>query len=1304
MKNNNVSNNYIGIAVINRGSTEDYLTYNNTIENNTIFNNSIPKVNGSDDTLRGGILIGGILNGTSNDTLKNNSLIDNEIGIRIKNSNDLTITENSVVSSNTYGLLLINSSNCDINNNYIYGCAGNGSSGEVFGIGIIMVESSNNNISSNNVSENWNGIFLIDSSQNILDNNIANNNIYAPVASDVGPPNTGFYLENSSDNTFIKNTANNNNYGMFLSNSDYNTLINNTANNNTGIEGDEIYLSGGILLTDSSQNTLSGNTASNNDYGVYLISFSSNILYHNNLVDNTVDNAYDTSGNNQWDNAYPSGGNYWSDYSGGDQFTGPNQNLLGSDGIGDVPYDITGSGAQDEYPLMEPWNEQNKIQIGVLVDLSSWLSDYGIDVKKVIEIARDDVNNYLIATNEPYRVELFIEDTQASPSEALNKTQFLYNNGVRQIIGPLGTQEFIYILDFTNSSKIILASPSSTGPPQWLGITDPEERIYSFRFTPNDLFEAKAIAKVTESIGIKAVVILYIDNPWGSGLNESVVSELEGYNIEVNEIVKYPDQVPTDYTPYITSLENAVQSLGNQYNDSEIAVIAIDFGELSNILEQVPYGSVLLKSTWIGGETVIYQSMPCDKVNSVNLYSPIFESKGEGYEELNETFYNLYGTTPKGYSLNAYDALWILALANVENKEFDPDKIAEKISLVSENYSTGHDARSVSGNITFDEFNDRISGNYSIYAIKDCNWVNIGSWNIDTDTIDIDVDHQPTIDPVHNINKGTNYTTIQAAIDDASPGDEIHVDSGTYYENVDITKQLTLRGVDTNGGVPKVDAGGSGNAITLNADGILLEGFTARNGDNGIKIISSNNILIGNNASNNNDIGLQLCYSNNNILSYNNATGNYHGIELSYSINNTLTSNNVFYNSESGIELGYSSNNTLIDNDVSHNNDSGIELEPFSNNNTLNRNNVINNSKFGIELDSSDNNMLSSNNVMNNNKFGISLYSSSFNTLNVNNAKDNKKIGIRLSTFSNNNILSGNNVSSNNQYGIYLYNSSNNNIYHNNIESNSNQAYDNTRNNYWDSGYPSGGNYWSDCIGTDNFSGSNQDQVGGDGIGDIPYNIGGGDGAQDRYPLMQPWNVGGNGFISIGSVNAPTNSTITIPVSVANVTNISGISFDLLYNSSVVIVSSISANESFVGSSSSITSNIDNANGTTGILLTNSNLISASSETPVIDIAFNITGGSGSSTSLDLQNVEFSGSELNPYTPAVVVDGMIKVGIKGDFNGNGRVDIGDVAKVAFMVAGKVPEDLNADFNGNGRVDIGDAAKIAFYLAGKVSEL
>ncbi len=59
---------------------------------------------------------------------------------------------------------------------------------------------------------------------------------------------------------------------------------------------------------------------------------------------------------------------------------------------------------------------------------------------------------------------------------------------------------------------------------------------------------------------------------------------------------------------------------------------------------------------------------------------------------------------------------------------------------------------------------------------------------------------------------------------------------------------------------------------------------------------------------------------------------------------------------------------------------------------------------------------------------------------------------------------------------------------------------------------------------------------------------------------------------------------------------------------------------------------------------------------------------------------------------------------KGDLNGDSTIDIGDVAKVAYMVVGKEPADLAADFNGNGRVDIGDAAKIAYFFVGKIDAL
>ncbi len=75
------------------------------------------------------------------------------------------------------------------------------------------------------------------------------------------------------------------------------------------------------------------------------------------------------------------------------------------------------------------------------------------------------------------------------------------------------------------------------------------------------------------------------------------------------------------------------------------------------------------------------------------------------------------------------------------------------------------------------------------------------------------------------------------------------------------------------------------------------------------------------------------------------------------------------------------------------------------------------------------------------------------------------------------------------------------------------------------------------------------------------------------------------------------------------------------------------------------------------------------------------------------------------YTPGVSTRlDLTAAGIKGDFKGDGRVDIGDVAFVAHMVVGKATADPAADFNGNGAVDIGDAAKIAYFYVEKIPAL
>jgi len=135
-------------------------------------------------------------------------------------------------------------------------------------------------------------------------------------------------------------------YTLYLRYADYNYITDCTIRNSPTY---------GIYIRQSQYNTITGCTIWDSaNRGIYIYSSSNyNKLYHNNFIDNNP-NAYDGC-SNTWDDGYPSGGNYWSDYTGNDIYSGPAQNISGSDGIGDTPY-VSGK-INDRYPLMNHWDK-----------------------------------------------------------------------------------------------------------------------------------------------------------------------------------------------------------------------------------------------------------------------------------------------------------------------------------------------------------------------------------------------------------------------------------------------------------------------------------------------------------------------------------------------------------------------------------------------------------------------------------------------------------------------------------------------------------------------------------------------------------------------------------------------------------------------------------------------------------------------------------------------------------------------------------------------------------------------------------
>ena len=304
-----------------------------------------------------------------------------------------------------------------------------------------------------------------------------------------------------------------------------------------------------------------------------------------------------------------------------------------------------------------------------------------------------------------------------------------------------------------------------------------------------------------------------------------------------------------------------------------------------------------------------------------------------------------------------------------------------------------------------------------------------------------------------------NYSSIQAAIENASEGDTVFVfdNSSPYFENVIINKTINLLGENRETTV--IDGNNYKDVIYLDADGVNISGFTLQNdggdwGDAGIEILSNNNTIFDNiiinnfygfhlgRASNNKIISniVTSCvrdamfvnrFCHNTLLQDNTFSDNMGVLFLSENYDCIITGN-TFSNTGYGLTL-YSTRTTVIDNSLIN---CGLMVRTFNNvvkNNTVNgkplvfledKSNIVVDEDCGQIILINSSNITIKNQDISNTSYPVILRYSN-NCSIINSKVSDSKYGI-YGYCSDDNIIANNTVTGHYYDGIFLFCCNNN--------------------------------------------------------------------------------------------------------------------------------------------------------------------------------------------------------------------------------------------------------------------------------------
>lgn len=335
--------------------------------------------------------------------------------------------------------------------------------------------------------------------------------------------------------------------------------------------------------------------------------------------------------------------------------------------------------------------EGEPIRVGVIGPFSGDAAIYGDPMKKMVQLAEEDLNNAGGIAGHP--VEMVFQDGKCSGKDSTLAMQQLVNiEGVKLVIGGFCSSESLAAAPIANENKVLLFSPGSSSP----DLTEQGGEFF-LRNYPSDAFQGVVLAEgAVNKKGWKRIAVAQEQTDYATALSRTFENTAKELGAEV--MVEQFTSQETDFRTILTKFKS---------EEADALLLSVQTPQIADlILKQAQ--ELNWKVGVIGADVFTGSDVPKKHadylVGNMIMAEFSYDAESDAFKKMVEDYNKKFGQDPDflTYMQTVYDAVAMLGDA-VEEVGTDAESV--RTWLLSSEGWTG-----VSGEVAFTPEGDRKAG------------------------------------------------------------------------------------------------------------------------------------------------------------------------------------------------------------------------------------------------------------------------------------------------------------------------------------------------------------------------------------------------------------------------------------------------------------------------------------------------------------------------------------------------------------------------------------------------------------------